>query len=435
MRSPIALALFAAALGCDDPAPEVDAGPPDAAAADASAEADAGRDGGADAGPPSCAEALADRRVALDRSGVLTQIHPAVAWDGEAIWVTFVRPEEGGDGGFDVYATRVGCDGRRLVEPFAVQSDPSGNDIDPALAIAGDRVLIAWQTDDGTGGTDNLQVRYRLFDRDGTPRGEDRTLRTRYEGAPVGANHMGVKVAGLPDGRFAVAGSRALPATMRFSAYVQRLAADGSLDGEALDPSVEMEVGQTAVAVDATPGGDLWVAYDRQPDGGEAAVTVHRFAPERAPEPALERPAVSSGADLLATADAVWAAFAGGALETDLRLVDVSVPLAERAPAVLGESGRVEHSPRLARAEDGAMALAFFRQIRGFDNELHVARFTPGAPGAPPTVGETVRADRIGAPSYQPALTHVRGDFWFVAFAEGESPDFRLVGRFVELPS
>lgn len=427
---PVLLGLLATA-GCDGSAT------PDAGAADAghpdAGPADAGTDAGRDAGPARCPEGLADRRVALDDDGSLTQIHPAVAFDGRGLWVAWVRPEAGGGGGFDVFASRVGCDGRPLVAPFAAQSAPAGNDIDPAVAVDGDAVLLSWQRDDGTG-VDNLEVGYRLFDRDGTPRGEDRTLRTTHEGAPVEGNHMGAKLAARPGGGFVVAGARALPGLDRFAAYAQPLTADGALDGPARDPAVEAEVGQTAVAVDAAPDGTIWVAYDRQPDGGDPAVVAGALdaAP---PAPVLDDPALSAGADLLATDDAVWVALSGERLgERDLRLVDVSRPLAERRPLVVGEAGRVDHTPRLARSADGAMAVAWFRQIRGFENELWVARFTP-TPDGPPVLGEPVRVDRIGVPAYEPALAHAGGDFWFVAFAEGDNPNFRVIGRFVALPS
>ena len=71
------------------------------------------------------------------------------------------------------------------------------------------------------------------------------------------------------------------------------------------------------------------------------------------------------------------------------------------------------------------MAVAYFRQVRGFTNELLVASVTDDA--VTPVVLETE------VPAYQPAITHVMGRFWFVSYAIGESPDFRLVGRFVEL--
>lgn len=421
-----------ASAACGSPAPAPDAGL-DASAEDA-APRDAGVDAPSDAGPLPCPEALAERRVALDRSATLTQIHPAAAWDGEGIWIAYVRPEASGGGGFDVFATRIACDGRPLVEPFLASSDPSyGNDIDPDLAIDGDRMLIAWPSDDGTGGTDNLQVRYRLFDVDGTPRGDDRTLRTSYEGAPVTDNHLGVKLATRPGGGFVVAGARALPGIDRFTAYAQPLTADGELDGEALNPEVEMAVGQTAVAVDVADDGMIWVAYDRQPDGGEPAVYVGALGGDP-PAPALDDPPRSSGAGVLAAGGHTWVAFSGEAGEIDLRLVDVRAPLTGRTPAVVGAPARIEHLPRLAQASDGAMAIAWFRQIRGFTNELLVAPFTPAAAGAP-SVGAEVRVDRSGAPSYEPTLTHVMDDYWFLAFAEGDSPDFRLVGRFVRLPA
>jgi hypothetical protein len=425
--------LSLALASCDDHRSGDDAGSADGGARDAE-PGDASADAGIDAGPLGCTD---DRQIALDRDGPLTQIHASVAFDGEAIWVVYVRPEPGG-GNFDVWATRVGCDGAAIVAPVLVQAEPLGNDIDPEVAISGDRVLIAWQTDDGTGGTDNLQVRYRLFDRDGTPRDAvDRTLRTSREGAPIPDNHSGVRLAVLPDGRFVAAGARGVPDVMRFQAYAQILSLDGDLEGDALEAGLEPMVTQSGVAVAAQTDGTIWIAYDRSPDGGSSDVFVRSFgAAPTGPELALEGLTSSGGADLLASGDAVWAAFSGEtSIGIDLRILDVSRPLTERAPAFLGMNGRLEHSPRLAVAPDGSLSLAWFRQIRGFTNELLAARFAPGAdPSMPPTVSASVLVEGSpGVPSYQPAIAHLQGDFHFVAFAIGASPYFRLVGRFVGL--
>lgn len=412
------LLAFLLSTTCDDPGPpDSGAPPPDAGGTPDAGAVDAG-------GPLTCEQMLMERQVALDSDGPLTQIHPSVLFDGEGIWVVYNRPDGGGD--FDVYATRRDCDGTALVEPFLVQTVPEGNDVDPTVALSGDTLLIAWTTDDGTGGTDNLQVRYRAFGIDGTPRmTEERRLTTSRMGAPIVDNHTGVELAALPDGRFAAAGVRAVPELMRFSAFAQPLTSDGTLDGEALEPASEMMVTHRNAAIDASADGTLWLAYEREPDtGGVAEVRISNLdgAP---PEPVIEGLVSSAGPDVLAHQGAVWVAFAGEqATGVDLTIVDVSAPLAERTMRTIGEPTRVEHSPRLA-ASDDAVAVAYFRQVRGFTNEVLVASVTD------PSIEPVQVANE--APAYQPAVTHVMGRYWFVSYAIGTSPDFRLVGRFVQL--
>jgi len=411
--------LAVLAVGCDDTRAD-DAGVVDAGGAEDGGASDAGADAG---GPLTCEQMLMERRVALDLDGPRTQIHAAVAWDGEAIWVVYSRPDD--DGQFDIYATRRGCDGAALTEPFAVQADPAGNDIDPAIAISGDTVLVAWTSDDGEGGTDNLQVFYRTFARDGTPTMDaDAQLTTARMGAPITDNHSGVELAAAPGGGFWFVGARAVPDAMRFQAYAQRVDAAGALDGEAIEPPTEAMVTQSDAAIDVAPDGRLLLAYDRAPDDGDPEVRLTALDGDP-PEVVVAGLSSHSGADVRFAGGAAWVAFAGtDGVETDLHIVDATAPLATRTARVLGEAGRLEHSPRLAAGPD-AVAVAYFRQVRGFTNELLVASVTDDA--VTPVVLETE------VPAYQPAITHVMGRFWFVSYAIGESPDFRLVGRFVEL--
>ncbi|MBW2461343.1 MAG: hypothetical protein JRH11_06825 [Deltaproteobacteria bacterium] len=425
--------IIVALAGCSESRSTIDAAA-DAAtdspmdAADADGSSDTGP--APDAGPLGCADLLEDRLVALDESMVLGQIHPAAAWDGEGIWVVYSRPDDAGL--FDTYATRRGCDGAALVEPFSVSSAPAfGNDIDPELAIAGDRMLIAWNTDDGVG-PNNLSVRYRVFGLDGTPVGDDRTLETTHMGAAVTGNQLGASVAGTPSGGFVIAGGRGgVAGVTAFSAYTQPLTRDGAPDGATLEPMINADASQTATAVDVDTDGTVWVAYTESiVEPASEHLMVRSFA-AAAPEVGVEGLLSSAGASVLAADGAVWVAFSGLiASEINLRLVDATVPLASRTAAVWGDRGRIESAVRLAVAPDGALAAVWFRNVSGFTNEIYAARFSAGNP---PTVAAPMRVDPGTAPAYQPALTHVEGDYWFMAFAEGESPNFRLTGRFMTL--
>ncbi len=412
-------------LGCDDGRTGPDAGR-DAASDDAGRAADAGTDAASpDAGPRACADLVGARRVPIDPTGPLTQIHTAAAFDGDGIWIVYNLPEAGGTGLFDVFATRMRCDGTIAVEPILVNSDSAGNDVDPDLAIAGDRMLVVWMVDDGTGGTSNLQLRYRLFSTGGAPLGDQRLLRTSRAGTPITDNHVAGDVIALDDGRFVVSGARAVPEVLRFQAFAQVLTPEGELDGEALESAPEAMISHRDVAV--TSDGSIWIAYDRELDSGEATVFVRSFGATD-PEPALAA-GESGGPDLVAAGSSVWAAFAGPApTDVQIQLVDVALPAGERVPTMAGTAGRIDHTPKLARSPDGAIAIAWYTNVGGLANELHVARVGPDG-----TVGTPMLAHASAAP-YPPALTHVTGDHWLVAWSEGRSPDLRAIARIVELP-
>ena len=381
--------------------------------------------------PDTCVD-LAERRIELDPAGPRTQIHAEARWDGRGIWVTYSRPEENGN--FDIWATRVDCAGEPLVEPFLAQSAPEGNQIDPSAAFSGDAMLLLWTNDDGMGGTDNLQIFTRAFDRDGTPRGDDTVLRTTHMGAPILDNHTNGSIWVRPGGGFVIAGVRAHPTNMRFAAFAQTVDARGELDGEALDAQIEPMFTQLTAGAAVDSRGETWIAYVHGPDDSMQPNHVRiRRSTTGETELALSDADASGASSIFATDENVWVAMAatrGG--ETDISVVDVTQPLSARVPLTFGEPGRFEHSPRIAQAADGSLAIAWYRQTSGFSNELLVARLTPGAP---PSLGTAVMVEAMEVPAYAPTITHVRDDYWFLSYSVGGSPDFRLIGRFVELPS
>jgi hypothetical protein len=353
-------------------------------------------------------------------------------FDGDGIWVAYNRSEPGDSTLLDIYAVRLGCDGSQRTAPFPVQSDTSGNDVDPEIAIAGDRLIVVWQVDDQTGGTANMQVRYRSFALDGTPMGDQAQLVTTRAGTPITENHIGVDLAVNGD-RAAFGGARAVPDVLRLQAYAQPY----GMASDALESPSEAEVSHRNASIAMADDGTIWIAYDREPDAGGQSVYVRSFAEPSTPaEPAIGEALFStSSADLLFQGGHVWAAFNAMPVAVgtpDLRLVDVALPLAERMGAAIGVTGRADHMAKLAASPSGALAIAWYRNIRGITNELFVAPFTAGNP---PVVGDEVLVyGSPGAAPYQPALTYVDAGYWFVAWSEGESPDLRLIGRFVALP-
>lgn len=352
----------------------------------------------------------------VDLAGPDTQIHAAALFDGEALWITYNRPEPGGTGNFDVWAVRLGCDGVPLHGPFRVNTTVEPNDVDSDLAVSRDRLSIVWQSDTGEF-PDNLSIGYRFFELDGTPvHADDRRLVTTWDGAEVTGNHWQSSVVAARDGGFLVGGARAIPAATAFQVFAQGLGSDGAPTGDTLSPVLEPDVSQTAPSVAFGAEGPR-MSWTRTDETSEQAWVAQ--LPEGTPAQ-LVAGAEASGMSHL---HGGWAAVAiTSAGEQDVELLLDGGGLS----ATLGAPGRIDHSPRLA---DGA--IAFLRNESGLRNDLVVQTFT-----ASDTDGVVVSPEHVVAtdvPPYQPAITRVAEGLYAVVWSRGTSPDFRLVGRFVSL--
>ena len=372
-----------------------------------------------------CADVLRDETLAIDPGGPDTQIHGAVAFDGDGIWIAYNRPRD--DGWFDVYATRLACDGNVLVEPWRLNEDDGANHVDPALAVDGDSVLVAWHRDDGQFPY-NLSTWVRGFDLDGHPADEAVELATTWGGEPLEGNVWMPAVASRPGEGLVVAGVRGLPDLDRFQVFVQPVDAAGRPAAETVDPDVDGATSDSAPALAAAADGRLALAWSRTPDGGDEAVVLQTFEPGSwTPEggPAEADPgAVSGGAALDGPHLGLHREEPGG------YTVHVE-PLDGGDGIELGEVGAFDHTPALAAAEGGG-AVAWLRVDAGIRNDLHVARY--GDDGTDLLAGTAVQVETDGPVGpYGPDLVHLTGDVWFAVWAEGESPEFRLFGRYLEL--
>lgn len=92
---------------------------------------------------------------------------PAVGADPGGVWVAFhLRSSEVEDSDHDVFLTRVACDGEITLRPLRVDSS-DGDDIDPTLAVAHERVLVAWSARETR--DQPYDTHYRLYHLDGRP--------------------------------------------------------------------------------------------------------------------------------------------------------------------------------------------------------------------------------------------------------------------------
>jgi hypothetical protein len=361
-----------------------------------------------------------------------TQIHPSAAFDGEMVWLTYNRPDP--SGGFDVWATRIGCDTTPAVPPFRVNTT-NYNDVDPDVAVHGDRVVVAWQTDTGEFPA-NMKTVFRVFQGDGTPvMAQDAVLQTTRLGQPVTGNHWMPSVAGWAGG-FALAGARGVDGMQGFQVFLQRVTRDGVPAGEAVEATYTPTASQTYPAVAALPDGTLHLAYNSaDPADADDQVVHTTLAPgatavSPSPPAAMHGRTQGSGADVAVGRDGrVYVAFADPVGD---QVVLTDGALFGPAPSVeLGTGGKADFAPTLAPAVGGG-ALAWHQNVSGYRNKLYAQPFrydgTTFTPGTPVLVTpQTV-------PPYAPAITHVQEDLYFLAWSEGTNPNFLVKGVFTRLP-
>lgn len=375
-----------------------------------------------------CTTPALDETFALDPDGPNGQIHPAVIYDAaaDAVWVTYNVPSEDGSGKFDVFATRVGCDGQAQVEPVRVNQTLGDNDIDPELARTDAGLLVVWSSDDGTGGAGNLDIRLQLLDDDGVAQWtDDHVLETTLDGRPFSASAWMPRISAGAGGDVAVIGTRAIEAASAFQMFVQRVAADGSALGTtAAWPAMPGVAHDTPhLAVDAA--GDAWAAWVRTEDFMLRQVQTGHVVGDAfdAVMPTLLQDADSTGPAVVATEDGVSLAVSETAgAGRRIRVLGWDPAGTE---AVLADDGGLHHTPALAPIP-GGVAVAAYRNVGGLDNELWVAVVdAAGDAGVPVTIPGAVAAP------YASTITHVGDGVVFVAWAQGDSPNFRISGRLV----
>lgn len=422
------------AVEASDPGPTSDPGPLDSAGS----TDDTGP-------PPATCESLLKLETTFDLFYAQPdgQIHGAAAFDGQGIWLTWNQPTGDGSGGFDVWAARLRCDGTFDVAPFPVQTGDLGNDVDPDIAVNGGNVYVAWQTD--TGGDPNLLIHYRTFRVDGTPLMEkEHRLEPVLDGTPVTGAMWLTRVAGLPDGRFAITGSWASDAAQRFQVFLQRFNAAGQPEGDAIEAFFESEVGQTFPALASRSDGSLHLAYTRE-EGGVNHVVHTGLAPGQfivdPSPPALAGQQPGASAALAAgeeTGGPVFLAFHTDVDAPDVLVRNGAINDPDAPAATFGATGKLDHTPSVAVGKEGG-AVMWFRVRSGIRNDVLIQRFTVGAQAVVPVGSERIlnpedmTADHAAPPIYTPAITHVRDHVYFTAWSEGKSPLFRLKGRFVDL--
>lgn len=397
---------------------------------------DEGNDDGSSSGEPvSCASPVLDQTFELDPGGVDGQIQPGVTFDpaADGVWVTYNVPSADGSGKFDVMVTRVGCDGDAQVGPTLVNQTGGDNDIDPELARVGDDIVVVWSSDDGSGGAGNLSIRMQTLDLDGNPQLEDdAVLQTTLGGRPFVGSAWMPRLAAGDAGELAIVGTRAVEAASAFQVFVQRIDPGAQSIGETIAFAPIVDVHHDTPHLVFDDAGDVIATWVRTEDFELRQVELGQVVGDAFEDdvPALALDDAARGPALALTDQGVLLAM--GQPQGNGGRIRVSRVAAGTDPVYAGDGSSVDHTPAIVGIPGGA-AVVWYRNLGGLANEVWTARIDDD--GESLAIGEaSVVPDAVAAP-YATTMTHVGGGVVFVAWAQGDSPNFRAYGRFIAIAS
>ena len=354
----------------------------------------------------SCADLLsAGDSWSVDPDGEDGQIHPQTVLADGVLWSAWNRPDGGSN--FAVFAAARSCDGALIAGPVRLDAG-EGNSTDPAIAVSGDRVLVAWQTDDG-GVPFNLSVRTAVLSTDGSVIADEARAEFLDGGAPVPGQSWMARVAPDPVGFLLVA----VRAGDQESWHVvaQRLDGDGASVGDMVPiTSPSDEAFEPAVAVD---GDGAVIAWQDSFDGSEGFGAARLSGDNAVPVlwPMLASPGLGVA---LSGGEGLWGVVgtAGGARAGEM--LEPGQPLGTTAA----------QSPGIAARADGAVA-AWAEGSAA--NATWWLRWIDGAESGDPIevgAGAAYSADLVALDDTHVLLTR----------AVGSSPAFRIEAEVVEVP-
>lgn len=392
------------------------AGPGGAPTADPSASATSSATATDTSKPPppppleGCAKAPPEAPFDVDPEGPDTQIHAygVVAKDG--VWIAYDRPKA--NGGFDVYVTKLGCDGKALVAPVRV-SESEDNELDPAIVWDGEKLLVAWSAD-MSGKTPNLEIRLRTLSATGEPLGPVTSYAPQRKGAPLVGNVWMPALAKAPSG-YALVGTWGHDDAPGFQAFAQALDPSGKPIGDGQDLDLAPAQSQDAPSVVYDPAGQRIVAY-----GSIANDSPNSQIPDilvATGDDATKSTLVAQGGRASASVGAggVWVAYQNGFTKLG-------------SGKLVARKGLLQ--PAIAAADVGAAFVAYTQAA----NKSALEAYRVGDDGAfVGAVGSGGLQVSAGAAAYPLHFEHVGGDVFFVAYQEGAGQQIRAKARFVTL--
>ncbi len=395
-----------------------------------------GEDMAADLEPEDpCLLALAEGAAfELFPDGPDTQIHAAAAYDGEAVWVAFNAPSEG-TSFFGVFVTRLACDGSVLVPPTEISNPEAGNQVDPAIAVSGSKVMVAWQADSGVF-PNNMDIPYRVFGREG-----DDLLDVYGLVEPVitGTADPGTiwmpRAVGMGDGSFALVGSLARDGFNVFQTVLQRIDGDGLLTGGALHLVPDNSAGQVYPAIARASDSELILLWSHEPAEADAKAVYGLLGGDDQALAAVNdaNPDGPSTAGDVAANPVTGAAFvtyttqSGSTSDVWLRSI-VEPAQAKRSFCTAGKSC---HTGALALRGEGGV-IAWYRNISGLSNDMLAQPFV-FAQGMFMVDDAFRQVNELPVAPYAIGMTHVAGPYYFFTWSQGANPKYRVVGKFMKL--
>ncbi len=352
-------------------------------------------------------------------------------FDGQALWFAYAFVPADVDA-IQIRALRVQCDGSIASAPVIVSPDNSFTHTEPRIAGYGDKVMIAWSTDNGSQPS-NLSTHYVVFDRlEGPANARSVHLDTQYKSASAGNTWMPELAAG-PSG-FAVAGLRGVNDFQSFQSYVQRVDSDGLMMGAAVDGELQdgQYQGQANLVMEAS--GDVILAWERnEEDESKHVVQVRVAAGKDVPETGPVRVSrekssqVSLGGEEGLGYYLVSGRSAGGLLLKSA--VDFDPDSNELK---LGES-KLAISPQVAASEGGGL-VAWLETSAGFEAELYWQAFQ-NQDGSLVAIDEPrmVATDNPSIGAYRLSLVHLHDEVFMLTWTEGPVSDLHVKWRFLDL--
>ncbi|CAN5423918.1 hypothetical protein BH09MYX1_BH09MYX1_57740 [soil metagenome] len=356
-----------------------------------------------------------DAPFAIDPAGPDTQVHAAGAFAAGIAYVVYDRPKGSDPSKLDVFLAAFRCDGKPQFAPVRV-SDEAGNDVDPSVAVHGDRVVVAWASD-SSAPQNNLSLHVRTFDLAGSAIGASRVYVGPRKGKDNVQNAWMTQVTASATG-FDLVGAWGIDEAPAFQAFAARLDGQGSGVGEAIDLGFDATVTQSVPDVVAIPGA-MVAAFQVEPnqgngshvdvvrvdDGGVAIQKIGTIDDALAPSLAANGSNVWVAASRGATATILWHVSDGSAKPVELTFgAAPTIALANRGGAIVATAIDATHRQlKLARFDDAGV----------LSNEIVIV------PDVPPYALRLVTVDPAG--------------LFFLAYQEGASPAFRAKGRFIDL--
>ena len=328
-----------------------------------------------------------------------TQIHADVASDGAQVWMVYNIPNEQSQ--FDVYLVAFGCDGRTEWGPQQILDIEGLNQTTPRIALSQDRILVAAQGDNGMG-PDNLSIHLYVQDVDGTVIEEG----VLWEPEIAQGNRWLPSIVGTENGFWIAA---ATSTQSHFRTAVQALELDASPRGSAhwvgpdsyaVFPNIDANDDQYIVGWETGEDSIQYVQGDMNGALEENVQTLENHG--------------------------------GVRVIFDRETQEGHVFSHQISPLQLQWNGEEISDlnntffPNVVRGDDKNF-FAYYRLQGGTKNDLYYGFIADDGSIAV----DNLLVNEPPAAPYRPALTYVNQNTYFVAWSQGENPDFELWGRFV----